>query len=180
MEPTEENLRARAFANTNMTVASGEVAISLDLFATWALIAQAGFLTLLLTSASDSESVIPISDLKASGYVFLSAAAICLVQKYLSAGLSAMSKGVIRSLEVAEKFDPFDRGELFRLMKDEYPRPGRYLVSKAIRKMEDGDLTYIGRMTVRIGFVHSLLMILEAILLAVSFGIVIGALSSQI
>jgi hypothetical protein len=178
-ESDQDNVvRARMLAGLMLVATAGRLTASLDRFSSWALASGGAFLALLIASAKDLTSVLPQGVISQTAFIFLYAAVVGVIQKYMAAGICGAAESAKSAMEFGEKVGVVDRQTLFSEMERGYPRPWRYAVSRAYKRSMEGDYSFGGRMLSRLSLLHSLLVLLETSLLLWALGKIVYAIKT--
>ena len=103
-----------------------------------------------------------------------------IIGRYLAAGVGASVSAGDKAMKAFDNFATEKPQEFLTLffaeIKNGYPWPWRSFVSNTFNKVLAGDLTYSGRLLIKLAVLHSLFVVAVTILLLFSLGGIVAAI----
>jgi hypothetical protein len=166
------NLHEQVFVNHLRSEMNGRTSEILDSFSGW-LLAGFGAASALLVSNYDSVSKHLATDtIKTFLFLFIWSLGLAIVQKYLSAIVTAHSQAsaIGRNLgeKTSEKFISLNFEVILAEMERAVLPPGRWLVSRSFAKLREGDLVSTSRNYTRLLQIQGALAAIQAGLILIA------------
>jgi hypothetical protein len=174
------HLQEKVLAGNLLTAAAGKAASVIDRFVSWLVAGAGGALALLIGSLGDLPSYLPVSTLKRAATLYLVAAALTVVEKYLAslvvgaAEIAAHAGAAGRKL--AEEEIEVDFSLVVREFEAATLPPMRWFITRRFGKAQRGDFASSGRNFARLAQIQGLLALVIAVLVLSMFGLVVSGL----
>ena len=168
MDPSKiKNLQEKVFANSLLMVGAGKSSAVLDTFASWLLGGFGAALALVLSNLDSVAVFLPVQSVKFSAAIFVVAAVVGVVEKYLAAVVSGAAEAAAAGREIGEKAAELDLdlSAVFQLSENAALPFMRLPLRWLLQKTAAGDLTASGRFFVRCSNVQAILVLIEAVLI---------------
>lgn len=166
MQPSE-HIHEKVLASALLSEGVGRSSRALDSFASWLLGAFGAALALIVSNISELTRHLPLSAVKCAGAIFVGAAVLAVLEKYIAAILSAAAKASAVGRALGEEFavEELDFSVVFaEARRAAFPLLS-WFVARSFRKVEHGDLTAAARNLTRWAQIQGLLVFAEALLL---------------
>lgn len=155
---------------------SAEIASEVgDSFSNWLLGGFGAVLALLLANLDKLTSIIPLTNIRVSGRIYIVAAVLALFEKLLALWAGGFSKGHSLGTELAREVDP--QAIDFRIYletsrKAIFP-PMRWVLDRQLAASARGDITSVPRMALRLTQVQLVVVFIQAGLIVAAAAVIV-------
>ena len=163
-----------------ITGAMVSVAQTFDAFSSWLLAGYAAVLALLLSRLESITHFLSVAAIQKSATLFLVAAGVGLVAKYLASIIISSAHAATLGEQVGSQaisqgasLEPI---QISQAVVSATPLPARWLVQFSMRRIEQGQFDGAARLLAQIAMFHSTLIFLEALLILWSGSVLIRGL----
>jgi len=174
------HLQEKVLAGRLLTAGASKTSAALDSFASWLLGGFAAAFALILSSDSTIGRYIFEEDLKFAGSIFLWAAGITIIEKYLSAIIRGAAEVAAQAedavLKLAADGVELNFAIVFQEVQSAVVRPARWIVARSQAKLIGGDFAVSGRNLFRCAQAQGLLVLVSAALLLAALSILLRGL----
>ena len=143
--PQEEHIHERVLASTLMTMTAGKTASVIDSFLSWFVAGAGAAIALLAGNLSGLSPYISVQSVKCAATLFLVAAVITVVEKFLAAIVIGAAESANHAGEIAERMlkndIELDMRVVFREFELATFPPLRWLIKRSFAKTEAGNFT---------------------------------------
>lgn len=149
-----------------------------DTFSSWMLGGFGAVMALLLANIPKLSPVIPIATFRRAGEIYIVAAALGVIEKFLALWIGGMSKAEAVGADLGKDIDPanFDMALYLETVKKGFYWPGRWLVNRFIAAFARGDIAYASRVALKATQWQGLIAVIEAGLVTISAAVIVSAL----
>lgn len=177
-----QHLQEKILAGSLLTSGAGKAASTIDSFVSWLLAGAGGALALLIGNLADLTPHIPAATLNRAASLFLVAAFLTVVEKYLASVILGAAESSAHAAEagrqLAEKEIELDFSIVLKEFEAATLPPMRWFVGRSFAKAQRGDFAASGRNFARCAQVQGLLAFTVAVLILRALWLVVAALSS--
>jgi hypothetical protein len=173
-------LQEKVLAGSLLTSGAGKAASVIDTFVSWLLAGTGGALALLIGNLADVVKYVPLATLKSAACLFLFAACLTVVEKYLASVIVGAAESSAHAAEVgrrlADEEIKIDFNVVFREFEAATLPPMRWFVARSLAKARSGDFAASGRNFARCTQIQGVLALGVSILVLWAMGLVVSAL----
>ena len=175
------HLQEKVLAGSLLTAGAGKASAALDSFASWLLAGFGAALVLVISSDSTIGKYVSEQDLKCAGVLFLWAAALTVIEKYLSALIVGAAETAAQAAEagrrLADENVEINFSIVFQELQSAVVWPARWFVTRSQAKVLRGDFASSGRNLLRCAQAQGFLVLVTAVLLLAAVGTLIRGLN---
>lgn len=175
-----QHLQEKVLAGNLLTSGAGKAAVVIDRFVSWLLAAFGAALALLVGNLADLVSYMPVSTLQHASALFLIAAGLTVIEKYLASMLIGAAETYAHAVEVGKRLADdeieIDFSIVFRELETATLLPMRWFVGRSLAKVKDGDFAASGRNFARCAQIQGLLALAVAGLVLWAIGLIVSGL----
>lgn len=175
------HLQEKVLAGSLLTAGAGKASAALDSFASWLLAGFGAALALVISSDTTVGKYVSEQDLKSAGVLFLWAAALTVIEKYLSAIIVGAAETAAQAAEAGRRLADDNVDVNFSIVFQELQSaviwPARWFVARSQAKVLRGDFASAGRSLLRCAQAQGFLVLVAAVLLLVAVGTLIRGLN---
>jgi hypothetical protein len=173
-------LQEKVLAGSLLTSGAGKAASVIDSFVSWLLAGAGGALALLIGSLDDLAKYVPLANVKSAAILFLVAACLTVVEKYLTSIIVGAAETSAHAAEVGRRLADdeieIDFTVVFRELEAATLPPMRWFVGRSFAKAQRGDFAASGRNFARCAQIQGVLALAVAVLVLSALGLVVCAL----
>jgi hypothetical protein len=175
-----EHLQEKVLAGSLLTASAGKAAAVVDTFVSWLVAAAGAALALLIGSLSDIAPYLPVKTVKCAAVLFLIAAGLTVVEKYLASIVVGAAEAAAHAAEIGRRMADEDVELDFSIVLKEFETatlpPMRWLVGRSFAKVQSGDFAASGRNFARCAQVQGMLALVIAIIVLSALGLIVFGL----
>lgn len=175
-----QHVQEQVLARSLLISGAGKASNLIDKFISWLLAGAGAALALMIGALPDIQRYIPVTKIKSAAVIFLVAAVITAVEKYLAslvvgaAETSALAAETGRQL--ATQGVPVDFEMVFKEMESAMFPPMRWFVRRSLNKVRRGDFVASGRNFARCAQIQGFLSVAIVGLIVWALGMIVCAL----
>lgn len=156
-QPTDND---KILVGSLLTMVSGRITASLDIFAGWVLAGFGAALAFLLGNSANIEGFLDIASLRAATKIFVWAAVIGVIGRYFGATIVAIAATGAKGEKLGEKHAGNITTGFLTEMERATPWFARWWIRRSFDKMRRGDFAASGRFLMWLAVFHSTLVFL--------------------
>lgn len=175
-----DHLQEKVFLNSLLLAGAGKSSAAIDSFSNWLLGGFGAALALLISNFDSLKSSLPLGSLKVGLVLFVIAAGLGVLQKFLAAMVSGAVEASQVGAAIGEKAAEFelDMEFVFRGAREASYAPTRWLLSRMLEKAERGDLAAPGKFFTRCSQFQGVLAVLETALILSASAFIVWSLTA--
>lgn len=171
------HLQEKVLAGNLLTAGAAKASAALDSFASWLLGGFGAALALVLSSDAALGKYVLEEDLRCAGVLFLWAATLTIVEKYLAAVISGAAETASLAAEAGRRLADdgveVDFLVVFQELQSAVVWPARWFVVRSHEKALRGDFASSGKNFLRCAQAQGLLVLTSAVLLLIAIGVLV-------